>query len=322
MEKTLSIALCTHNGAKYLAELLDSLSNQGQLPNELVVSDDASSDATLSILEDYRSRAPFSVRLLANRQRQGVIKNFETALSACTGDYIAPCDQDDVWNPDKLEKLVALVRHMETEPGHGPYFAHTDVELVDSNLNRMGVSYLEHQGLKPADFQQYRTLAVQNYIPGCSTLFTRDLLTYALPIPEAAVMHDWWLALLASMAGEIRYDPSRTVLYRQHGENVLGSEARFSMRTLRKIAAVKPALDIIEENFTASARQAIAATSRLTAHNVDIPVVVSSYIDSLRSSKLRNLASVISGKIGRANLLRNATLLAALLLYDRKSLQN
>ena len=314
--------MCTFNGERYLDELLDSLLNQRLAPNEVVVSDDSSSDSTLSILEDFRSRAPFSVRILANQQRRGVIRNFETALSACNGDYIALCDQDDVWNPDKLEILVALVRRMETEAGHGPYFVHTDVDLVDSRLNKMGVSFLEHQGLKPAGIQQYRTLVVQNYIPGCSCLFTRDLLEYALPIPAAAVMHDWWLALLASIAGEIRYDPSRTVLYRQHGENVLGSESRFSMRTLRKIVAVKPALDIIEGNFTASARQAIAATTRLTASNVAIPDAVSSYIESLRSSKVRNLANVISGKIGRANLLRNATLLTALLLYDRKSLLN
>ena len=317
-----SVALCTFNGERYLDDLLDSLCKQRLLPQELVVSDDCSSDSTLSILQDFQPRAPFIVRILANKQRQGVIHNFETALSACSGEYIALCDQDDVWKPDKLEKLVTLVRQMEMEAGHGPYFAHTGVDLVDSHLNKMGVSFLEHQGLKPVDKHQYRTLVVQNYIPGCSTLFTRDLLELALPIPEAAVMHDWWLALIASIAGEIRYDPSGTVLYRQHEENLLGSESRFSMKTLRKIAAIKPALAIIEKNFTASAKQAIAATARLSANNVTIPDAVSSYLDSLKSSKSRSLVSVISGKVGRANFLRNATLLAAILLYDKKSLQN
>ena len=322
MEKKLSIALCTFNGEQYLTELLDSICKQRLLPHELVVSDDRSSDSTLSILQDFQSRAPFIARILVNKKRQGVIHNFETALSACSGEYIALCDQDDVWKSDKLEKLVTIIRQMEMEKGHGPYFAHTDVDLVDSHLNNMGVSFLEHQGLMPENKYQYRTLVVQNYIPGCSTLFTRDLLELALPIPEAAVMHDWWLALIASIAGEIRYDPSGTVLYRQHEENLLGSESRFSMKTLRKIAAIKPALAIIEKNFTASAKQAIAATARLSANNVTIPDAVSSYLDSLKSSKSRSLVSVISGKVGRANFLRNATLLAAILLYDKKSLQN
>ena len=286
------------------------------------MSDDCSSDSTVSILQDFQSRAPFIVKILFNKKRQGVVRNFEIALSACSEEYIAPCDQDDVWTPDKLEKLVTLVKQMEVDSDHGPYFAHTGVDLVDSHLNKLGVSFLEHQGLMPADRHQYKTLVVQNYIPGCSTLFTRDLLKIALPIPEAAVMHDWWLALIASIAGEIRYDPSVTVLYRQHENNLLGSESRFSMKTLRKIAAIKPALAIIEINFTVSAKQAIAAAARLSSKNVTIPDTVSSYIDSLKSSKLKNLVNVITGKVGRANFLRNVTLLIAILLYDLKSLQN
>ena len=319
-ETKTSIALCTYNGERYLGDLLNSICSQTTEPFELVVCDDCSTDSTLQLLNDFKRTAPFNVNILINTKRLGVIHNFERALSACSGEYIALCDQDDVWKPNKLEKLVTLVKQLEMEAGYGPYFVHTDVDLVDSELNKMGVSFLEHQGLKPVDRNQYKTLIVQNYIPGCSTLFSRDLLEHALPIPEAAVMHDWWLALIASIAGIIRYDPSITVLYRQHEGNQLGSESRFSMGTLRKVVAIKPALDIIEENFTASAKQAIAATTRLSANNVAIPDSISSYVDSLKTSKPKILISVITGKIGRANLLRNATLLAAILLYDRKSL--
>ena len=110
-----------------------------------------------------------------------------------------------------------------------------------------------------------------------------------------------------------KYDthPSKTVLYRPHEKNHLGSKSRSSMKTLRKIVEIKPALSIIENYFTASAKQAIAATSRLSSH-----------IDSLKSSKLRSVVCVITGKSGRANFLRNATLLTATMLYDKKSLQN
>ncbi len=322
MKKKLSLALCTFNGEQYLPELLDSLCNQKLLPFELIVSDDGSTDRTISILQDFQSISPFIVSLLINKNRQGVIRNFEVALGACSGEYIALCDQDDVWRSDKLEKLMNLIEKMEAEPGHGPYFVHTGLDLVDSRLNNMGVSFLEHQGLKVPVSEQYKTLIAQNYIPGCSTLFSSDLLDLALPIPEEAVMHDWWLALIASIAGEIRYNPSRTVLYRQHDKNHLGSDTRYSMKTLCKIVAVKPALRTIEKNFTASARQAIAASDRLTSNNIAIPDVVSSYTNSLKSSKLRSFASIITGQVGRANFLRNVTLLMAILLYDKNSLQN
>ena len=322
MRKTsISIALCTYNGERYLGDLLDSLCAQETRPVELIVCDDSSTDSTLQLIYSFKHTAPFDVRVLVNRKHQGVIRNFERALSACRGEYIALCDQDDVWKPDKLKKLLTLVEQMETESGHGPYFVHSDVDLVDSKLDKTGISFLEHQGLKPPEKYQYKTLIAQNYIPGCSTLFSRDLLDYALPIPETAVMHDWWLALIASMAGEIRYEPSRTVLYRQHDANVLGSEARFSMATLRKIIAIRPALEIIKNNFTASAAQAIAATERLASKNVQIPDTVSSYVDSLQTSRLKSLTSVLSGKAGRANFLRNISLLAAILLYDKNSIR-
>ena len=319
---SISIALCTFNGERYLDNLLDSLRKQTILPNELVIYDDGSFDSTIELLHTFQSSAPFNVSIIINSEHLGVTHNFEAALSACNGEYIALCDQDDVWEPDKLERLLNLVKKMETEPDNGPYFAHSDLELTDSKLNKTGLSFLEHQDLKPPEKQQYKILIAQNYIPGCSTLFSRDLLEYALPIPETAVMHDWWLALIASMAGKIGYEPSRTVLYRQHDANVLGSEARFSMATLRKIIAIRPALKIIKKNFTASAAQAIAATDRLSSKNIKIPDTVSDYVGSLKTSRFRSLASVITGKTGRANFLRNATLLIAILISDMESIRN
>lgn len=315
-----SVALCTYNGEKYLEEQLNSLCNQQYMPAEVVIADDHSTDATRSILRKFQSEAPFNVRVILNEQHRGVIRNFESALSACTGDYIALCDQDDVWKPEKLAKLLNLVRLVEMESDHGPYFVHTDLELVDSHLENVGASFLKHQGLRPVTRDHYRTLLVQNYIPGCSALFSRDLLDYALPIPEAAVMHDWWLALIASIAGVVRYDNSRTVLYRQHATNHIGSSSRFSLRTLYMIAAVRPALNMIEKNFTASARQAIAAADRLSSKKIVIPDSVSTYIDALKSSKLRSLGNVLSGKVGRANFMRNVTLLIALILYNKATL--
>ena len=105
-EMRISIALCTYNGDPYLSELLESLAGQDFRPCELVVCDDGSTDSTLSILNEFEHVAPFPIRIFNNTENLGVIKNFEKALSLCTGDYIAPCDQDDIWQPEKLERLV------------------------------------------------------------------------------------------------------------------------------------------------------------------------------------------------------------------------
>jgi len=319
-EPTVSVALCTCNGERFLGDQLDSLSRQSHLPSELIACDDRSADSTLPILEGYARSAPFSVRVIRNSERLGVASNFGKALAACSGEYIALCDQDDVWKPDKLERLAAKAIELKQSGNKGPYFIHSDLELVDAELNTLGSSYLEHQGLKLPQSRQYRTLLVQNYIPGCSTLFSRELLDVALPIPGEAVMHDWWLALIASITGSLACDPARTVLYRQHGGNQLGSQPRFSGRTARQILTVKPALDVIRHNFSSGARQAIAVDARLRACNIEVPGEVSAYVNALAKSRLKILGSLLSGRIGRSNQLRNLALLLAVLLLDMESL--
>lgn len=106
MDKTISVALATYNGGKYLQALLDSLAKQTVLPYELVVSDDNSSDDTIRIIEDFSNTAPFNVKLIKNQKQLGVIKNFATAFNNTSGDLIAYCDQDDIWHHEKLAKCV------------------------------------------------------------------------------------------------------------------------------------------------------------------------------------------------------------------------
>ena len=165
----------------------------------------------------------------------------------------------------------------------------------------------------PTTSQNRRTA----YIPGCSMLFSADLLDHALPFPDAAVMHDWWLALIASLAGTICFEPSGAVLYRQHNENAVGSQARFSPRTFLSMIMLLPALSTIRNNYKAAAAQATSAYARLSSHKIDIPADAARYIESLSMSRLKTLASLITGKIGRANALRNFTLLVAVMISSR-----
>ena len=108
----ISIALATYNGAAYLKEQLESYCSQTQLPDELVVCDDCSTDETIRILEKFIQDAPFEVQICKNQINLGVTKNFEKAVSLCTGDYIFLSDQDDIWLADKIKVLTEVLnRH-------------------------------------------------------------------------------------------------------------------------------------------------------------------------------------------------------------------
>ena len=120
----ISIAMATYNGARFLPEQLDSFSRQTRLPDELVVSDDGSQDETVAILEEFRARAPFVVRIVHNSERGGHAQNFGFALSHCTGDLISISDQDDVWKPEKIAWVDAIASHFP---------------LVDCFLNEQGI---------------------------------------------------------------------------------------------------------------------------------------------------------------------------------------
>src|SRR4051812_23010348 len=130
---TISVALCTFNGAEYLPAQLASIAAQSRLPDELVVHDDASSDGTPALVEAFVAQAPFPVRLHRHAERLGSIRNFDSAIAACAGDLIALSDQDDVWRPDKLR---AIARRFDADAGVGLVFS--DADLVDAALRPIG----------------------------------------------------------------------------------------------------------------------------------------------------------------------------------------
>src|SRR6266550_1879624 len=125
--------MCTYNGSLYLREQLDSIMRQTRLPDELVICDDCSVDETRQIIEDFASVAPFPVHLHVNEQNLGSTKNFEKAISLCEGDAIALADQDDVWNPFKLDRIETV---LNSSPKVGLVFS--DAEVVDEKLKPLG----------------------------------------------------------------------------------------------------------------------------------------------------------------------------------------
>ena len=224
------ILLATYNGARYLAPQLDSLLAQTHSHFRLLVSDDGSSDDTLTILRRYEAAFGGRMLLLPTDVRSGgVARNFERLMRASAehgqARWMAFCDQDDVWLPEKTARLLAAVQALEAAHGTStPCLAHSDLTVVDQDLQVLSPSFAAYQRIAPADINP-RTLLSVNQVTGCATLINRALLQQALPLPAGAVMHDWWLALIAG-SGARHYLPQPLMLYRQHGRNQLGARDR------------------------------------------------------------------------------------------------
>jgi glycosyltransferase involved in cell wall biosynthesis len=217
------ILLATYNGSRFLADQIDSLLGQSYLNFQIIIRDDGSQDSTSSILLDYAKAFPEKISVLQDTDGTlGVIKNFSRLLEHASSPYVMLCDQDDVWLPQKVESAVKQIKQAEQANSLNlPILAHTDLLVVDQTLNIKNRSFMNFAGLKP-ERSKFKNILVQNIITGCTVIMNRPLVTACIPIPEGVLMHDWWIALVASSLGKIHYSDVSHIYYRQHGENVLG----------------------------------------------------------------------------------------------------
>lgn len=217
----LSIALCTCNGERYLPEQLQCYLDQLRRPDEVIVCDDLSEDATPEILDNFAAKAPFPVRIERNTARLGITANFSRAVSLCTGDFIALSDQDDVWLPEKLQQLESALLATPSAAG-----AFSDASLVATNLSPLGRTIWKTVGFgddKSPIFAGPTTdlLVKRPIVTGATLLMRGNLRELALPIP-CDWMHDEWFAMLAAAEGGLIAVAQPLVLYRQHGANAIG----------------------------------------------------------------------------------------------------
>ena len=211
----ISIALATCNGAPYLAEQLESLLTQTLTPAEIVACDDASSDGTWELLERYAPRFA-SARLVRNSRNLGANANFEQALRLASGEWIAPCDQDDIWSPTKLERLTAAARP-------ATMLVYADSELIGADGRPLGARVSDR--LTMIEGSDPRVFALANCVSGHAMLVRRSVLETALPLP-AGVYYDRWLAFVAANLGRIGYVDAPLVRFRQHASNASGFGGR------------------------------------------------------------------------------------------------
>jgi glycosyltransferase involved in cell wall biosynthesis len=211
-----SIAVATYNGAEFLSEQLDSLVRQTWRNIEIIISDDASTDTTPVIAAKYAKKYPF-IRFLRQKRNLGYIANFEAAVKKCKGEFIALCDQDDIWRKDKIEILMNIIGKKD--------IAASDLRVIDGRGKLIAPSLEKYQGLfVPLPEEQYRILVFRNCFTGCAMLIRKSLIKKCIPIPKEALVHDWWFAVNAAARNGIAYTRETLVDYRQHGKNAIGAK--------------------------------------------------------------------------------------------------
>ncbi|GAA3588360.1 glycosyltransferase family 2 protein [Klugiella xanthotipulae] len=243
---SVSVALGTHNGERFLAEQLRSILAQSYPVAEIVLSDDHSRDNTIEVarlaMSDYLSQYPPApgetapvLRVLTNVPALGVTQNFESAIAACGGDYISLCDQDDVWHPERIATLVALCTADE-----GCDLVFSDARMVDGVGTPLGYSLFAAIGLSPAERaliregNAFEVLLRRNVVTGATALFRRSLVERATPFPPEWV-HDEWLAVVAAATARIAFSERELIDYRQHGSNQIGALQQSLWGKIRKL---------------------------------------------------------------------------------------
>ncbi len=223
------VVLAVYNGAQFLAQQIDSILQQTGVEVRLYCRDDGSTDQSLAILDTFAYREPERVMVLNPGSQLGVVGNFETLLTVAvnTADvgYIALADQDDLWHPDKLQHSYQQLRQRERLNPHQPILVHSDLRVIDSAGQLIAPSLRRYQRI-PYRQQHFAHQLFRNTVTGCTVLMNAALVRKALPIPSAAIMHDWWLSLVASAFGQLGYIDRSLVDYRQHGANALGAQAQ------------------------------------------------------------------------------------------------
>lgn len=211
-----SIAMATYNGDKYLKEQLDSLLQQTWPPIEIVITDDGSKDNTVAIIRKYQQQYP-SIFLYRNEQNKGVTKTFENSIKHCSGAYIALCDQDDIWELDKIATLVNAIGKEDA--------VYSNSLLVDQDGQSLGKDFKQVMNLQ--SYYSGAPFLLANCIPGHTLLIKAEFMKKILPMPPE-LYFDNWISFCAASNNGVKYVDRCLVKYRQHETNTVG------VRKLRK----------------------------------------------------------------------------------------
>ncbi|WP_052437408.1 glycosyltransferase family 2 protein [Vibrio hyugaensis] len=316
----IDVILATYNGEKYIKEQLDSYISQSFNLDfiRFIICDDDSNDNTVDVVTNFLNNNGLNGNVYFRRESGDYFEhnspacaNFSFGLSKSESEYVMFSDQDDVWLDDKIEKTFSRMKELEDAYGkETPLLVFTDLIVVDSELNSIAKSFFKYQSMNPCWSEKLSQLVVQNIAPGCTVMVNRALLDLASPIPRQAVMHDWWLMLVASAFGKISCVDQPTIMYRQHENNQVGAK-KLNFNQLLK------SFNVGCSNLLDTSIQAKVFIDR---YEKDLQETLGDYeFDKIQSfstfyqkSYIHNLSGFFKAKYRKNNTLRNLGLLAAI----------
>ncbi len=200
----LSVCMASYNGGRFIAKQISSILDQIGENDEIVISDDQSTDTTLAIIRTFSDPR---IKIFSNSGLKGPKGNFQNALNHAKGEYIFLSDQDDVWLPGKIERVLDLLIIYD--------LVLTDCIIVDRKGIVIHSSFFQLRNSHPGFLYNF----YKNSYIGCCMAFRKNVLSYATPIPNSVHMHDWWIGLLAEVYGRVYFCPEPLIQYVRHDNN-------------------------------------------------------------------------------------------------------
>jgi len=300
----ISILLASYNGEKYIKEQIESLLEQTVQDFRLFICDDKSTDSTYSIAQDYVIKYPGKIFAEQNDENLGAAKrNFIKMMAKYKDDYVMLCDQDDVWLPDKIEKSLAKIKEMEEQYGQEkPLLVHTDLTVTDEDLKITARSYMEKVNAR-YEKSKLNNIIVSNTLAGCVTIFNMALADLISDNePEFMIMHDWWIAFIASAFGEIGTVYDQTILYRQHACNEYGINKRNPVSHLfHKLFNFSEVRETLSNTYRQADSFLILYKDVLTLENSEL---IAAYASIPQKKKLKRLRTLLKYKTWKNGFMR------------------
>ncbi len=218
-----SVAICTYNGEKYIKEQLDSIIYQTRIPDEIILCDDKSTDNTILIASEILKKSGIKHQIYINENNIGVIENFKNAINYCKGDIIFTCDQDDVWDINKIDFISK-----EFEKNDKCVLVFTDAELVNKDLNPIGMKLWDSLSFKGDEFSNnnYYDILFNRCVVTGATMAVKKNLINKISCFSKYWLHDGWIAINAPLYGEVVALKKELIKYRQHENNVVGASKK------------------------------------------------------------------------------------------------
>jgi glycosyltransferase involved in cell wall biosynthesis len=217
---SISVCIATYNGEKYIKAQLESILMQLGEEDEVVISDDASTDNTIAII---RSIEDPRIRLFTGHRFGSHVYNFEHALKQAKGEYLFLSDQDDIWLPNKVSHTIPLLQTYD--------LVLSDAVMVDAHGAQIHDSFFRFNHSRKGILKNF----YKNSYLGCCMAFRRSVLLKALPFPPDINMHDWWIGMIAEIHFNVHFSDEKLILYRRHQDAVTPLDRRSTNPLLTKI---------------------------------------------------------------------------------------